>query len=86
MTLFHLPLLPKRLPGLGVDEFRERFGISVIADMPGLEPGELCVAWSGARFSDLARAKIDGIGEDCRQQGCTVLRRDLTLEVRDVTG
>ena len=42
------PVLRERLPGLGVDEFRQRRGVRFIADVPGLQPRELCIARSGA--------------------------------------
>ena len=71
---------------MSVDEFGQTRGIGLIAYVPGLQPRELRVARSRARFGHFGQAEVDRIGEDGRQKRYPVLGYFATLQVRKVFG
>ena len=80
------PVLSKGLAELSVDELGQSRGIGLIANVPGLQPGELRVACSRARFGHLGQSEIDRIGEDRGQQRRSVLGCIAGLQMGEVPG
>ena len=78
------PVLCKGLPRLSVDEFGQGSGVGLIADVPGLQPGQLRIARSGAGLGHLGHSHVHRIGQDRGQQRDTVFRRVPALQVRKV--
>ena len=62
------PVLCEGLPGLSVDEFSQGRGVGFIADVPGLQPRQLCITCSGACLGHLGQPHIDRISQDRGQQ------------------
>ena len=74
------------MPELGVDQFGQRRRIGFIAGMPGLQPGELGVSRTGARFGHFGQAQVDRVGQDRSQQQIFVFGEVAGFQVREVAG
>ena len=53
---------------LVVDQLGQGRRIGFVADVPGLQPGQLGVGQAGARLGHLGQPEVDRITEDCGQQ------------------
>lgn len=76
----------ERMLELGVDQFGQRRPVGFIADVPGLQPGQLGVGRAGARLRHLGQAQVDRIGQDRGQQQVLVLGQVARFQVREVPG
>jgi hypothetical protein len=70
------------MPELGVDQLGQRRRIGFVADMPGLQPGELGVGRAGAGLGHLGQAQVDRVGQDGGQQQILVLGQVARFQVR----
>ena len=71
---------------LRVDQLGQRRRVSFVADVPGLQPGELGVGRAGAGLGHLRQAKVDRVGQDGGQQQIFVLGQIVRFQVREVAG
>jgi hypothetical protein len=71
MKLNPLPLAPpggKRLLELRIDQIGQGRRVGLVANVPGLSPGELGVGCAGTAFGHLGQAEIDASGADCGEE------------------
>ena len=62
------------LPGLGIDELGQRGRVGLVADVPGVQPGQPGVGRARAGLGHLGQPEVDGVGQDRGQQQRLVLR------------
>ncbi len=66
-------MLGEGMSELRVDQLGQCRPVGFVADVPGLQPGQLGVGRAGARFRHLGQARVDRVGEDRGQQQVFVL-------------
>ncbi|ATC76698.1 hypothetical protein BG257_19720 (plasmid) [Proteus mirabilis] len=69
---------------LVVDQLGQGRRIGFVADVPGLQPGQLGVGQAGARLGHLGQPEVDRITEDCGQQQRPVFGLGPVLQVGEV--
>ena len=74
------------MPELCVDQIGQRRPVGFIADVPGLQPGQLGVGRAGAGLRHLGQAQVDRVGQDRGQQQILVLGQVARFQVREVPG
>ena len=74
------------MPELRVDQLGQCRPVGFIADMPGLQPGQLGVGRAGAGLGHLGQAQVDRVGQDRGQQQVLVLGQVARFQVREVPG
>ena len=75
----------ERVTGLGIDQLGQSFRIGLVADVPGLQPGQPCVCGTRAGFGHFAEPEVDRIGQNCGQQHRFIPGQFAGLEVGEVT-
>ena len=68
-------MLGERMPELRVNQLGQCRRIGFVADVPGLQPGELGVGRAGAGLGHLGQAQVDRVGQDRGQQQVLSLAR-----------
>ena len=79
-------MLGERVAELRVDQLGQRRRVSFVADVPGLQPGELGVGRAGAGLGHLGQAQVDRVGQDRGQQQVLVLGQIGRFQVCEVAG
>ncbi|SSI77327.1 Uncharacterised protein [Acinetobacter baumannii] len=77
-------MLGEGMSELRVDQLGQCRPVGFVADVPGLQPGQLGVGQAGARLGHLGQPEVDRITEDCGQQQRPVFGLGPVLQVGEV--